>query len=73
MYGDSGATSTNLTLSEGFKTYLYRINEFNVEAVLSLFLPYHESAHFTKMISIIHIKYVVKFTSIAYFSALIKF
>ncbi|RDB23790.1 U3 small nucleolar RNA-associated protein 10 [Hypsizygus marmoreus] len=34
----------------------FRINEFNVEAVLSLFLPYHESPHFTKMISIIHIK-----------------
>ncbi|KAF8064012.1 hypothetical protein FPV67DRAFT_198389 [Lyophyllum atratum] len=34
----------------------FRINEFNVEAVLSLFLPYHESTHFTKMISILHIK-----------------
>ncbi|KAG6866337.1 hypothetical protein C0991_005804 [Blastosporella zonata] len=34
----------------------FRINEFNVEAVLSLFLPYHESPHFTKMISILHIK-----------------
>ncbi|KAG6836982.1 hypothetical protein H0H93_016935 [Arthromyces matolae] len=34
----------------------FRINEFNVEAVLSLFLPYHESPHFTKMLSILHIK-----------------
>ncbi|KAG6857013.1 hypothetical protein H0H87_010685 [Tephrocybe sp. NHM501043] len=34
----------------------FRINEFNVEAVLTLFLPYHESPHFTKMISILNIK-----------------
>ncbi|KAG5718058.1 U3 small nucleolar RNA-associated protein 10, partial [Termitomyces sp. T112] len=34
----------------------FRINEFNIEAVLSLFLPYHESPHFTKMLSILHIK-----------------
>ncbi|TFK37695.1 hypothetical protein BDQ12DRAFT_685121 [Crucibulum laeve] len=34
----------------------FRINEFNIEAVLSLFLPYHESPHFSKMISILHIK-----------------
>ncbi|GLB44223.1 putative U3 small nucleolar RNA-associated protein 10 [Lyophyllum shimeji] len=34
----------------------FRINEFNVESILSLFLPYHESPHFTKMISILHIK-----------------
>ncbi|KAF9468309.1 hypothetical protein BDZ94DRAFT_1246474 [Collybia nuda] len=34
----------------------FRINEFNVEALLSLFLPYHESPHFTKMITILHIK-----------------
>ncbi|KAG6868786.1 hypothetical protein C0993_010713 [Termitomyces sp. T159_Od127] len=33
-----------------------RIHEFNVEAVLSLFLPYHESPHFAKMLSILHIK-----------------
>ncbi|KAG5348834.1 hypothetical protein C0989_007869, partial [Termitomyces sp. Mn162] len=33
----------------------FRINEFNIEAVLSLFLPYHESPHFTKMLSILHI------------------
>ncbi|KAF7977911.1 hypothetical protein HWV62_2480 [Athelia sp. TMB] len=33
----------------------FRINEFNVEDVLSLFLPYHESPHFAKMLSILHI------------------
>ncbi|KAJ6554556.1 armadillo-type protein [Mycena capillaripes] len=34
----------------------FRINEFNVESVLSLFLPYHESPHFAKMLSILHVK-----------------
>ncbi|KAJ6463475.1 hypothetical protein C8R45DRAFT_840925 [Mycena sanguinolenta] len=34
----------------------FRINEFNVESVLALFLPYHESPHFTKMLSILHIR-----------------
>ncbi|KAJ6464259.1 hypothetical protein C8R47DRAFT_1180243 [Mycena vitilis] len=34
----------------------FRINEFNVESVLALFLPYHESPHFAKMLSILHIK-----------------
>jgi U3 small nucleolar RNA-associated protein 10 len=33
-----------------------RINEFNVAAVLALFLPYHESPHFVKMLSILHIQ-----------------
>ena len=33
-----------------------RINEFNVEDVLSLFLPYHDSPHFAKMVTILHIK-----------------
>ncbi|KAG1775600.1 hypothetical protein EV702DRAFT_421745 [Suillus placidus] len=33
----------------------FRINEFNVDAVLSLFFPYHESPHFVKMLSILHI------------------
>lgn len=33
-----------------------RIHEFNIEAVLALFLPYHESPHFTKMITILHVK-----------------
>ncbi|THH02630.1 hypothetical protein EW145_g6726 [Phellinidium pouzarii] len=31
----------------------FRINEFNVSDVLALFLPYHESPHFAKMISIL--------------------
>ncbi|KAG7447396.1 uncharacterized protein BT62DRAFT_967377 [Guyanagaster necrorhizus] len=34
----------------------FRINEFNVESVLSLFLPYHESPHFAKMVTILHVQ-----------------
>lgn len=34
----------------------FRINEFNLDATLSLFLPYHESPHFAKMVTILHIK-----------------
>ncbi|KAF8630264.1 hypothetical protein AX17_005450 [Amanita inopinata Kibby_2008] len=34
----------------------FRINEFNVDEVLALFLPYHETPHFAKMITILHIK-----------------
>ncbi|CAA7262090.1 unnamed protein product [Cyclocybe aegerita] len=34
----------------------FRIHEFNLEAVLSLFLPYHESPHFAKMVTILQIK-----------------
>lgn len=33
-----------------------RINEFNIDAVLALILPYHESPHFVKMLSILHIQ-----------------
>lgn len=33
----------------------FRVNEFNVSPVLALFLPYHESPHFAKMLSILHI------------------
>ncbi|KAI5117129.1 hypothetical protein M0805_007713 [Coniferiporia weirii] len=33
----------------------FRINEFNVPDVLALFLPYHESPHFAKMVSILTI------------------
>ncbi|KAI0920552.1 hypothetical protein AcV5_010550 [Taiwanofungus camphoratus] len=33
----------------------FRINEFNVEDILTLFLPYHESPHFAKMVAILHI------------------
>ncbi|KAF8999772.1 hypothetical protein BDQ17DRAFT_1360346 [Cyathus striatus] len=34
----------------------FRINEFNLESLLALFLPYHESPHFAKMVTILHIK-----------------
>lgn len=34
-----------------------RINEFNVDDALALFLPYHETPHFTKLLSILHVKY----------------
>ncbi|KAF8125619.1 hypothetical protein EV363DRAFT_1225659 [Boletus edulis] len=34
----------------------FRTNEFNVPAILALFLPYHESPHFVKMLSILHIQ-----------------
>ena len=37
----------------------FRVHEFNVEAVLALFLPYQESPHFTKMLSILHISCVL--------------
>ncbi|KAH9920883.1 armadillo-type protein [Epithele typhae] len=33
----------------------FRIHEFNVPSVVSVFLPYHETPHFTKMVSILHI------------------
>ncbi|KAI0712775.1 armadillo-type protein [Cerioporus squamosus] len=33
----------------------FRIHEFNVEQIVTLFLPYHETPHFTKMVSILHI------------------
>lgn len=39
-------------------TSRFRINEFSVEDVLALFLPYHETPHFAKMLTILHIKYV---------------
>ncbi|KAI0354312.1 hypothetical protein OH77DRAFT_530067 [Trametes cingulata] len=34
----------------------FRIHEFNVDAVVALFLPYHETPHFIKMVSILHIQ-----------------
>ncbi|KAI0830231.1 hypothetical protein BC628DRAFT_1357002 [Trametes gibbosa] len=34
----------------------FRIHEFNVDVVVRLFLPYHESPHFIKIVSILHIK-----------------
>ena len=36
----------------------FRVNEFNVEALFTLFLPYQESPHFTKMLSIVHLSCV---------------
>ena len=38
-----------------------RIHEFNVDHVLTLFWPYHESPHFTKMLTVLHIKCGVDF------------
>ena len=32
-----------------------RIHEFNVQPIVSVFLPYHETPHFLKMVSILHI------------------
>ena len=40
----------------GYNIIWNRIHEFNVEAVLRLFLPYHDAPHFVKMLSILHIK-----------------
>ena len=37
-----------------------RINEFNVNEALALFLPYHETPHFAKLLSILHIRYVLQ-------------
>ncbi|KAH6904492.1 hypothetical protein BKA70DRAFT_1373519 [Coprinopsis sp. MPI-PUGE-AT-0042] len=34
----------------------FRIQEFNINAVMALFLPYHETPHFTKMLSIMDLK-----------------
>ncbi|KAJ8482003.1 hypothetical protein ONZ51_g5640 [Trametes cubensis] len=34
----------------------FRIHEFNVGPLVSLFLPYHETPHFVKMVSILHIQ-----------------
>ena len=37
-----------------------RINEFNVDDTLASFLPYHETPHFVKLLSILHVKCVPK-------------
>ncbi|EAU87657.2 hypothetical protein CC1G_09118 [Coprinopsis cinerea okayama7 len=34
----------------------FRIHEFNIDSLVSLFLPYHETPHFTKIISILDLK-----------------
>jgi len=39
---------------------LFRINEFNIDDALALFLPYHETPHFVKLLSILHVKYAPK-------------
>ena len=36
------------------------MNEFNIDDALALFLPYHETAHFVKLLSILHVKYAPK-------------
>ncbi|KAF9078300.1 armadillo-type protein [Rhodocollybia butyracea] len=33
----------------------FRVNEFNVRAVVALFLPYHETQHWGKMLTILHL------------------
>ncbi|KXN83997.1 U3 small nucleolar RNA-associated protein 10 [Leucoagaricus sp. SymC.cos] len=34
----------------------FRIHEFNVENLLALFLPYHDTAQFAKLVTILHVK-----------------
>ena len=36
----------------------FRINEYNVDAVMLAILPYHETALFVTMVSILQIEYV---------------
>lgn len=48
------APSTFLQIIEALRKS--RINEFNVEDVLSLFLPYHDTPHFAKMVSILRVE-----------------
>ncbi|KAJ7303711.1 hypothetical protein DFH08DRAFT_986112 [Mycena albidolilacea] len=45
--------------------WLVWINEFNVEPILALFLFYHESPHFAKMLSILHINFLLPFKAAA--------
>ena len=42
-----------------FLTVCHRVNKFNIEALLIVFLPYHESPHFKKILSILEIEYVL--------------
>lgn len=35
----------------------FRINEFNVDALMAMMLPYHETSPFLKMVSLIDLKY----------------
>ncbi|KAI6117492.1 hypothetical protein EV401DRAFT_2197674 [Pisolithus croceorrhizus] len=50
----------------------FRINEFNVDAILTLFLPYHESQHFVKMLSILHIPPTSRFSFLLAFKSAAK-
>ncbi|KAG0335778.1 HEAT repeat-containing protein 1 [Podila humilis] len=38
----------------------FRINEFNIDAILEAILPYHETALFVSMVSILQIQYVLE-------------
>ncbi|KAF9221723.1 hypothetical protein BS17DRAFT_710411 [Gyrodon lividus] len=49
-----------------------QINEFNVDALLALFLPYHESPHFVKMLSILHIQPNSQFSFLLAFKSAAK-
>lgn len=40
-------------------SFYIRANEFNVDGIMALFLPYHETAQFAKMVSILHVKCVI--------------
>ena len=47
----------------------FRVQEFNVSDVLALFLPYHESPHFAKMVSILTIDENTPFSFLASYKA----
>ena len=49
-------------------TSRFRINEFSVEDLLALFLPYHETPHFAKMLTILHIKCVQEHFPMQFFT-----
>lgn len=47
----------------------FRVNEFNIPEVLALFLPYHESPHFAKMVSILKIDETAPWSFLAAYKA----
>jgi len=49
------------TVCKMLGSFHIRVNEFNVDGVMALFLPYHETAQFAKMVSILHVKCVILF------------
>lgn len=55
-YGGSGTYYYDYFLAN--LKYHHRVHEFNIEDTLALFLPYHDSPHFEKMVTILHIKFV---------------